>query len=105
MNDIDPSEGMNDYMPEHLTMWGTHIGAQMREHPTLHFPPGDLPPRVTSTQSVMVLHHVEGAPRSPEHGEPWIIGSDDLERLRDLLHFAEMRGMIPPLRSGGDVRG
>jgi hypothetical protein len=89
----------NEQVEQSLTMWGVHISAQMREHPTIAFDPnGDLPPRVTSTQSVMVLHHMDGAPRSPEAGEPWIIGASDLERLRELLYFAEQRGMIPPLR-------
>ena len=30
--DDDPSDGMNQYMDQHLTMWGCAISAQVRRH-------------------------------------------------------------------------
>lgn len=101
MTTTDPSDGMNDFMASHLTMWGAHISAQMREHPTMHFPPADsdLPPRLMPglTQTVMALYINDQAQYSPEDGNPVLIGASDLERLRDLLWCAEQRGMIPPM--------
>lgn len=101
VNDPDPDypDDDNEHMPEHLSMVGDHISAQFREHPAMHFPPGELSPRSTKTiETVLMLHHYKFAPTSTESGQPYILGSQDIERLRDLFYFAERKGWLEPLK-------
>lgn len=88
----DPSDGMNDLMDQTLTMWGVHLSAQIRQVATLVTVD---PLRMGPLETTLVIHHLEGAPRSPEEGHPWVIGYSDVERLRDLLWCAEQRGQLP----------
>lgn len=66
----------NAHMRESLTAWGETISLQIRY-------PGSL-----------YLHHMDGAPRACEDGQPWLIPRTDARLLRDLLNAATERGEL-----------
>ncbi len=94
--DDDPSDGMNQYMDQHLTMWGCAISAQVRRHGILDQEALARDQITVSglTETVLALHIKADTQRSPEHGQPYLLGSRDMENLRDLLNFATDRGML-----------
>jgi hypothetical protein len=95
-SDKDDSD-MNEYMAETLTAWGKTISMQMRDPGLLsgdglqaHLDAGTAPP----TENTLILHHVDGAPRSPENYHPYVIPAADARILRDLLNAATDRGVL-----------
>lgn len=70
------STNLNAHMRESLTAWGETISMQMR-HP-----------------HALYLHHMAGAPRASEDGQPWLIPVADARILRDLLNAATDRGQL-----------
>lgn len=71
----------NIHYRESLTVWGPRISAQVRI-------------------ATMHLHHYEDAPRSTEHGHPWVLETLDMVLLRDLLNAATARGELPRPEGG-----
>lgn len=70
---------MNDeniYYRESLTVWGTTCSIQARG------------------ASGIVLHHMDGAPRSSEDGQPYEIPAADAVLIRDVLNAATDRGFL-----------
>jgi hypothetical protein len=58
------------------TVYVGHGGQRRKLHRSL------TPPRPTGSPRTTTA---DGAPRSPEHGQPWLLSAGDMERLRDPL--------------------
>lgn len=75
MSDVTQDDP-NVHYRQSLTIWGGGFSAQMRD-------------------GTLAMHHYDGAPRSSEIGEPWLLDLKTTVLLRDMLNAATERGFLP----------